>query len=69
MNLVEERHRQRFTHGTAVIGTDWAGGFYWSDSEYHGHGEFPDWEGPFASPLAACNPPASRLPGATWPPD
>lgn len=22
-------------------------GYWWADSEYHGHGQFPDWEGPF----------------------
>jgi len=22
-------------------------GYWWADREYHGHGTFPDWEGPF----------------------
>jgi hypothetical protein len=30
-------------------------GYYWADVEYHGHGEYPDWEGPYATPRDAAD--------------
>lgn len=36
----------QFRNGSVRVVHD-GRGYWWADTEYHGHGEFPDWEGPF----------------------